>query len=561
MNKILKYARNKKYLVYVGIVISVISSLSSILLPLYIGEMIDNISNKDILVNKIIIFIILVFIATLTYYILSLILNKLAYTIIFNIRQEIQEYISKLDIKDIDSINSGNIISMVVNDVEYISNTLVNSLIILLNNIFTIIFTIVIILYINYLVGIVIILFSVISLFVMKFMSKSIRKTYYKNSINNAKMYDYLDDVVSKYKSIKIMNNQMKVEDEFESINKEVHESLYKANIANALLNPTSRIINNLIYVIVGLLCAYLVVDKQLTLGLMISLLSYAISFGKPFNEIATSIGNFSSCFSSIVRIEEFMVKDVEIENKEVFNYINGEILFNDVSFSYDDKKEVIHDLSLYIEGNSKIAIVGESGCGKTTLIKLLAGFYKLNKGNIYIDKQDISKINKSSLYKNIGLLTQECVVFKDSIYNNLTYGLIDIDVDSVIDICKSIQIHEFINNLKDGYDTIIDESIRMSKGQKQLINIARVMIANPSIIILDEATSSLDVKSEKLIQNALYELTKNKTSIMVAHRLSTIVNADLIVVMDKGIIVEVGNHNELLKEKGYYYELYTGRK
>ena len=354
----------------------------------------------------------------------------------------------------------------------------------------------------------------------------------------------------------------LKTEEKFEELNAKLYKVGVRAQFYSALTNPSTRFVNGLVYAGVGIFGALSAIGGGITVGQLSAFLSYANQYTKPFNEISGVVTELQSAFASARRIFALTESDDEISDADnkVLTDVSGNVKIDHVDFSYVPEKELIKDLNLDVKSGQQIAIVGPTGCGKTTIINLLMRFYDTDKGGISVDGNNIKDVTRDSLRLSYGMVLQETWIFEGTVRENIAYGKQDATEEEIVAAAKAAHCHSFIKRMKDGYDTIISDNDGISQGQKQLLCIARVMLAMPPMLILDEATSSIDTKTEMKIQNAFAKMTKGKTSFIVAHRLSTIKNADTILVMDKGRIIEIGNHDQLLAKNGFYAELYNSQ-
>ena len=393
-----------------------------------------------------------------------------------------------------------------------------------------------------------------------------VKKThiYFKEQLElRGEMNGYIEEMIGNQRIIKAFNHEEMNEERFKEINQRMHISGVKSQFYGALINPTTRVVNSLVYAAVGVFGAIDVLNGHFSVGLLSSFLTYANQYTKPFNEISSVMTEMQTALAASQRVFNLLDEPIEspVTNSQIVNGIQGNVTLKNVSFSYDPKDSLIEDLNLEAKSGQTIAIVGKTGCGKTTLINLLMRFYDINKGIISIDNVNILDLKRDYLRRMYGMVLQESWIFKGTIKANIAYGKSDATDEEIIVAAKKARVHKFIMNLPKGYDTIVDENGgNISQGQKQLICIARIMLTKPPMLILDEATSSIDTRTELQIQEAFDEMMRGRTTFIVAHRLSTIKNADLILVMDKGHILEQGTHQELLNERGFYYDLYNSQ-
>ena len=411
----------------------------------------------------------------------------------------------------------------------------------------------------NITLALVILLFTPIACFIPYYVTKKTKNLYKKQQVSEGKMGSFVKEKIYNYSYIKVNFIEDKIISKFFKNSLEYSSNNRRAVFYSSIANPTSRFLNGIVLVIVCLIGGKYAINGIISVGTFQVFISYATQFIKPFNELSNVSGELANCLASIDRVLDIF----NLENEDIdgihLERTSGKIDFCNVDFSYSKNSKLIEDLSCCFESKKKIAIVGSTGSGKTTLINLLLRFYDLDNGSIKVDNLDIKDLSLYSYRERIGVVLQENYLFSGSILDNIKYGCSDAAMDEVIKACKAAKCHDFIEILPDGYNTLLD-NISLSSGQKQLICIARVILNNPSILILDEATSDIDTLTEVKVQLALENLMKDRSSIVIAHRLSTIKKADKIIVMDKGNIVEVGKHDELLSKKGYYYSIYNSQ-
>ena len=416
---------------------------------------------------------------------------------------------------------------------------------------------------INLSIAIVVIVLTPLSLVVASVIVKRTH-IYFKEQLDiRSEMNAYIEEMIVNQKLIKAYNYENINEDNFFKINQKMHVSGIKSQFYGALINPTTRVVNNLVYGVVGVFGAISVINGHFSVGMLSSFLTYANQYTKPFNEISSVMSEMQTSLAASQRVFEFLDEKEESFQNEIteINNISGEVVLKNIYFSYDKNNPLIENFNLRVNAGQTVAIVGKTGCGKTTLINLLMRLYDQNKGSIEIDGINTLSIDRNSLRKMYGMVLQETWIFKGSIKENIAYGKSDATDDEIITAAKKARAHKFIINLPDGYDTMVEESGgNISEGQKQLICIARIILTKPPMLILDEATSFIDTRTELQIQKALDAMMQGRTTFIVAHRLSTIENADMILVMDKGKIIEQGTHRDLLAKKGYYYMLYNSQ-
>lgn len=575
MKKLINYVKKELILLIIGIFLSAFVVFFTILLPFIFGETIDLLSTNllnnldafDALIRKKLLFALLIVIITsVLQFILSTINSLMAYKITKRFSNDLFQKVHRLPLSYLDQQKTGKLVSVIVTDVENIGAGLLLGLNQLFIGIMMILGTIAFMFYVNWVIAIVVIIVSPLSLFVARFIANKSYITFETQARIRSQQTSYIDEILNNVKIVKTFNYQKETMRKFDVMNQQLKQASFKSTFFSSLTNPCTRFVNSIVYALVALLGALFIVDTKLFVGFGIGslscLLSYANQYTKPFNEISSVIAEFQNALACSKRVFEFLEleeEDYSKEKRELID-IDGEVELNSVSFSYSKDKKLIKDLSLNVKPGCKVAIVGPTGCGKTTLINLLMRFYNVNEGKICIDNFNINHIFKQSLRDSYGMVLQETWIKNGTVFENVALGKEDASIEEVIDACKKSHAHSFIKKLPKGYNTVIGENYNLSQGQKQLLCISRVMLCMPPMLILDEATSSIDTNTELKIQDAFNTIMKGKTSFIVAHRLSTIKEADIILVMKDGDVVEKGNHKELLTNKGFYYELYNAQ-
>ncbi len=551
INKIIKYI-NKKVIITISI-LTIINTTISIFIPYIIGYIIDNITKN---ITSFIIILLFIYIIN---YVLTIIQNKIIINsvenTIYKIRRDTLNHLEKLPLSYFDKNDIGNIISTLTNDLDKISECLEEVITTIINSIITVIGVTIIMFYMNVTLSIIVILS--VPLFFLIILKMSKKMNYYFDSLQNSlgNLTSSTEEIASNIKQIKSINKESYFIDKFNNINKIYRDYAIKSSVYSYLILPINLIINNLSNILIIGVGSILVVNKSITIGKIVSFLSYASMFRNPINDISSLVATVGEAIAGFKRINNILNQKIE-DNGLIVPSIKGNVEFKNVYFKYD-QKNILNNINIKLKENENLAIVGETGSGKTTIINLIEKFYKINKGQILIDNVDINEIDKNELRKNIGLVLQDAYFFKDTIMNNIKCG-IDITDEEVIHICEDINANKFIEKLPNGYYTIIDNNANnLSNGEKQLLSIVRCLIKNPKIVILDEATSEVDIKTEKNIYEGIKKILKNRTSIVIAHRLSTIKNFDKILVLKTGKIKEIGSHRELIDKKGLYYNMY----
>lgn len=535
-------------------------------IPILTGKAIDFIiGTNNVLFDNIYPYLIYIAIcgvmAAIFYYMYDFLASLVCQNVIKGLRNDVFRKLEKAPIEYIDSHPHGDLVSRCISDIEQISDGLLEGFKQLYRGVITIVFTLAFMISIHYILALVVVFITPLSLFVASFITKKTHQYFTKQSRIKGEIGAYVLEMLDNQKVIKALTYEEDSIKKFESINNELYKVGVNAQFISSTTNPSTRFVNGLVYAAVGIIGSILIINPislPLTIGYLSSFLSYANQYTKPFNEISGVVSEFQNAMSCLERVNEVLSIEPEIDqgNKNLDNSINS-INISNVYFSYDKSKELIKNFNLTVHKGQKIAIVGPTGCGKTTLINLLLRFYDVDSGKISFDNEDIYKYSKSSLRKKYGMVLQDTWIFKGSVYDNVAYSNPNATSEEIEQACRIVHAHSFIKRLPNGYQTIISENSGLSHGEKQLITIARVMLSLPEIVILDEATSSIDTRTEMKIAEAFNKIMEGRTSFVIAHRLSTIKNADLILVMKDGAIIEIGNHLSLLEKKGFYYQLY----
>lgn len=556
-------------LILVGIlVLSFISVCLTLLTPILLGWAIDLLVGKgkvdfNALASQLLFIALIIVIESLVQWLSGQLTNKITYSITNDLRDRVFEKIHLLPLKYIDGHLHGDIIGRVINDIDLIGNGLLQSFTSLFTGVATIVGTIAIMCTINITIAVVVIVLTPLSLLVA---SLIVRRTsiYFREQLDiRGDMNGYIEEMIGNQRLIKAFNYEAINEQRFDDINQRMHVSGVKSQFYGALINPTTRIVNSLVYAAVGVFGALSVLNGQFSVGLLSSFLTYANQYTKPFNEISSVMSEMQTALAASQRVFDLLDEPIEVPvaNPKTIENVTGKISLKNICFSYDPKVKLIEDLNLEAKPGQTVAIVGKTGCGKTTLINLLMRFYDQNQGTIAIDDVNTLEMERDYLRKLYGMVLQESWIFKGTIKENITYGKDNATDEEIIAAAKKARVHKFIMKLPAGYDTMVEEDGgNLSQGQKQLLCIARIMLTKPPMLILDEATSSIDTRTELQIQEAFDAMMEGRTTFIVAHRLSTIQNADLILVMDKGRILEQGTHQSLLEKHGYYYQLYNSQ-
>ncbi len=483
----------------------------------------------------------------------------LSQNIVARMRKDLFSCIVNLPIKYLDMNSHGDIMSRMTNDVENISTTVSQSMSSLFSGILTIIGTVVMMVALCPQLAVLSCVTVILTIVATKFLSKAMRVFFRKRQVLLGQLNGNVEEMVTGYKTVVAYNRQQAVVSDFDGVSDELTKVGIIAEILGGSMGPVMNVINNIGFVIIAAFGGYFAINHIISIGVISAFIVYAKQFGRPIDELAQIYGQIQTAIAGAERV--FAVMDEPLEDKsgdKTMDNLKGVIKFENVNFSYTDDKQVLYDFNLEVKAGHKVALVGSTGSGKTTVVNLLMRFYDVDSGRILIDDVNIKDIDCDNLRKNTAIVLQDTVLFADSVKNNLKYSNSEATDEQMYEAARMSNCDNMIRKLPDKYDTkLMSEGENISQGQRQLLSIARAFLAQPKILILDEATSSVDTRTEKHIQDAMVKLMKNRTSLIIAHRLSTIQDADLIVVMDEGRIVETGNHSELLEKKGRYYQLY----
>ena len=577
--KVLKYMKPYRSWLIVAIVMAAVSVVFTLYLPILTGDAVDVLlqflpsfketvdSNFDwwyILRQLLVKMGVVILLTAAAQWIMSLCNNHIVYSIIEDIREKAFDKIQKVSLKYLDGHSHGDIMSRVVADVDTFADGLLLGFTQLFTGVITILGTLLFMLSENVGITIVVVVITPVSLFVASFIAKKTFKMFQLQSTTRGEQTTLINEMITNHKEVKAFGREDAVMEDFDEINGRLEKCSLRAIFFSSLTNPCTRFVNSLVYMGVGLTGSLAVIRGGLTVGQLTCFLSYANQYTKPFNEISGVITELQNALACAARIFELIEEEPQIpdaEDARVLTDVEGAVSLNKVSFSYSKDRKLIEDLNLDVKPGQRIAIVGPTGCGKTTIINLLMRFYDVDGGSISVEGTDIRDITRKSLRTSYGMVLQETWLKQGTIRDNIIVGKPDATEEEVIAAAKASHAHSFIRRLPDGYDTVISEDGgSLSQGQKQLLCITRVMLCLPPMLILDEATSSIDTRTEIRIQKAFATMMEGRTSFIVAHRLSTIQNADVILVMKDGHIIEQGNHEELLAKKGFYAELYNSQ-
>ena len=493
-------------------------------------------------------------------YIMSGISQKISY----EMRNQISEKINRMPMKYFDTKTHGEILSRITNDIDTLGMSLNQSLTQLITSVTTMVGILIMMLSISWIMTLAALVIIPLSLFAVRKVVGRSQKYFKKQQRYLGHVNGLVEENYGGHQIVRVFNKEEEVTEEFNKLNDELYDSAWRSQFLSGMMQPLMAFIGNLGYVMVSILGGWLAIRKTIEVGDIQSFIQYVRNFTQPINQLAQVANQLQSTAAAAERVFEFLDEEEEdqtVINPADANDIKGNIEFEHVNFGYKENKTIIHDFSVNVKKGQKIAIVGPTGAGKTTIVKLLMRFYDVNSGSIKIDGNDIRNFNRSELREAFGMVLQDTWLFNGTIKENIRYGKLDATDEEVVEAAKSANVHHFIKTLNDGYDMVLDEEAsNVSQGQKQLLTIARAILADPKILILDEATSSVDTRTELLIQKAMDNLMEGRTSFIIAHRLSTIKDADMILVMNEGDIVEQGSHEELLAKDGFYAKLYNSQ-
>lgn len=567
--KILSRIRKYKFLVVISVLFAAATVCLNLYVPILVGQAIDYIIDKGQvdfphIFNIITEICILVVITAVLQWIMNMINNRITYGVIRDLRRDAFNKLQILPLKYIDAHPHGEIVSRIIADADQFGDGLLMGFSQLFTGVVTIITTIIFMFTINIKITLIVVLVTPLSLFIARFIAKKTYDMFKLQSETRGEQTAIIDEMVGNQKVVQAYSHEKAALEDFDEVNERLEKCSLRATFFSSLTNPCTRFLNSLVYAAVGLFGAILVVNLEMTVGGLSCFLSYANRYTKPFNEISgviTELQNAVACAARLFELIDETPQPDEPQNAKVLTNPEGNITLENVSFSYVESKPLIQNFNLTVTKGKRVAIVGPTGCGKTTLINLLMRFYDVNSGKITVDGNDITELTRHSLRTNYGMVLQETWLREGTVRENLAMGKPNATDDEIIAAAKAAHAHSFIKRLPQGYDTVLGEDGgSLSQGQKQLLCIARVMLALPPMLILDEATSSIDTRTELKIQEAFARMMKGRTSFIVAHRLSTIREADIILVMNNGNIIEQGNHEELLAKGGFYANLYNSQ-
>lgn len=566
--RLLKYLARYRLQIILSLLLAIVNVVFTLHIPVIIGQIIDCcIGTGQVLMNDIIHLLTVILLETvavaISQWLMSSINNRIVYNTVKNLRYDIFEHLQTMPLKYIDSHGYGEIVNKAINDVDQCADGLLLGFTQFFTGILTILGTLLFMLRISTRITLIVIVLTPVTLFLSRFISSRTYDLFKQQSSLRAEQTSHIEEMIGNQKIVQAFSQQDNTLKQFDDINSCLTDVSLKATFYSSLTNPSTRVINAIIYAILGLAGAFSVIRGNISVGSLSSFLSYANQFTKPFNEITGVITELQNAFACAARVFELLDEPTETSDKNdaiILERPQGKVVMKDVAFSYSDRP-FITDMNIDIQPGQRVALVGPTGCGKTTLINLLMRFYDVNSGVITIDEHEITDITRKSLRSNFGMVLQDSWIRQGTIRENIMIGKPDATEEEIIAAARAAHAHSFIRRMPDGYDTVITEDGgSLSQGQKQLLCISRLMLSLPPLLILDEATSSIDTRTELKIQDSFARLMKGKTSFIVAHRLSTIKEADVILVMKDGKIIEKGNHDSLLENHGFYYDLYNSQ-
>ena len=565
LKRILNLLFPYRFRMFISLLLAVVIVLTTLYLPILTGRAVDTVISKGNvdfirLTEVIITMIIMMFITSLSQWCMTAINNGVAYHMVRDIRNQAFKKLMKLPISYVDSTSHGEIINRIINDVDQFSEGLLMGFAQFFTGILTIILTIIILFTINVYVTLVVLLVTPIAMLVAGFIAKNTYKHFKSQSEKRAKMTGIVDEMIAGLSTVKNFNMENSIKEEFKESDEELRVASQNAIFISAIAFPATRFVNSLVYAGVAISGALLAITGKMSVGQLTSVLSYATQYTKPFNEISGVVTELQNSFACAARVFTLIDEKEILPDKDVNNIISdvdGNVEMEHVYFSYDKSKKLIENLNLNVKAGQRIAIVGPTGSGKSTIINLLMRFYDIDSGSIRIEGKNINDVTRKSIRENFGMVLQETWLKNASVRDNIAFGKPDADFEEIVAAAKESYADSFIKRLPKGYDTIVSEGgENLSAGQRQLLCIARIMLVLPPMLILDEATPSIDTMTEARISKAFDKMMTGRTSFVVAHRLSTIKNADMILVLKDGHIIEQGNHKELMEMKGFYYDL-----
>lgn len=569
IKKVLKYIKKYRISVILSLFFAAVTVVLTLYLPILTGDAVDYMIGKgqvdfEKLAGLIGRMAVIICATGISQWIMNICNNKITYKVVKDIREDAFSKMEILPLKYLDAHAPGDIVSRIIADADQFADGLLMGFTQAFTGVLSIIGTLLFMLSINVWITLVVVIVTPLSFFVAGFISRRTYKMFQLQSAARGEQTSLIDEMVGSQKVVQAYSHEDAALEKFSEINGRLKKYSLDATFYSSITNPATRFVNNLVYAGVGITGALFVLNGYLTVGGLSCFLGYANQYTKPFNEISGVITELQNALACAARVFELIEEEPQVpddKDAKAPDTVKGEVVFDNVHFSYVPDKKLITGLNLHVKPGQRVAIVGPTGCGKTTVINLVMRFYDVGSGSIKVDGTDIRHMTRQSLRGNIGMVLQETWIKDGTIFDNIVIGKPDATKEEAIEAAKASHAHSFIKRLPDGYDTIVKEDgSNLSQGQKQLLCIARVMLCSPPMLILDEATSSIDTRTELKIQNAFAKLMEGRTSFIVAHRLSTIQNADIILVMKDGNIIEQGNHENLLKKGGFYANLYNSQ-
>lgn len=565
-----KYCKKQTFWIVLSVILSVTATILTLIGPNLISKITDLIESgltSSIDIEGVIKIATILIVMYSTSYVLSyaqgFTMSTITQVVAYNLRKDITNKINKLPLKYIDGTTHGDILSRVTNDVDTISQTLNNSVTTLISSLTLLIGSLVMMIVTNPIMAAAAVASSIIGFVIISIIMKNTQKYFIAQQQGLGDINGHIEEIYSGHTVVKVSNAEKETFNQFDAINKKLYSSAWKSQFFSGIMMPLMHFIGNLGYVFVCVIGGVLISKGAITFGVISAFMIYIRLFTQPLSQLAQVFTNLQSTAAASERVFEFLNEkelDDESNKTKVLTNVLGDVEFKNVKFGYEENKIIIKDFSAKIKHGQKVAIVGPTGAGKTTLVNLLMRFYEVNDGDILIDGVSTKSITRENVHNLFSMVLQDTWMFEGSVKDNIRYSEKNITDEQIVEACKACGLHHFIKTLPNGYDTILDDNTSISAGQKQLLTIARAMVQNSPMLILDEATSSVDTRTEALIQKAMDELTKNKTSFVIAHRLSTIKNADLILVLNNGDVVEKGNHEQLIAKNGVYADLYNSQ-
>ena len=580
VSRLLQYVKPYKLLAAGSLLFGIVYVAAVLIGPVLYGSAIDAMLGEgkvafEEVFSSVIAFAVSVLVGALAQKLMGNCVNSLCYRLVRDLRKDAFDSLSAARVRYVDTHAQGDVIARIVNDVDIVSDGLLQGASQLFTGVLTILATIAVMFVINYIIALVVVVLTPLSLFVAAFITRRTFRSFSEQVKVQGRLAAHAKEMISGQKTVILFGQEDASCARFDRIDGELYRIGWRAQYYSALTNPSTRFVNAVIYAFVGVLgCVFCIMSGgtgELTLGVLTlsgftvgklsAFLNYANQYTKPFNEVSNVVTQMQNAFASAVRVFEVVDEQPEdLSGSAHIGKVKGDIRIEHACFSYSPEQKLIEDLNVDIKAGSKVAIVGPTGCGKTTLINLLMRFYRLRAGTIYIDGTDISTVPLDEYRKLFGMVLQESFLARESVAWNIAYGTEGASREQIEAAAKAAYCDYFIRNMEHGYDTVLTGSVSLSQGEKQLLCIARVMLADPPMLILDEATSNIDTMTEMRIQKAFRKMMKGRTSFIVAHRLSTILDADLILVMNAGAVIEQGTHAELMEKKGFYYDLYNAQ-